>query len=485
MKITLEDLKSIARDIIDREIASRDPNAQPPEWVPNPGPQSDVMNSPAQEILYGGAAGGGKTNVLANIPRLHHRRALLLRRTFPELNMSMVPETKLWYGDERRYNASTHKWTLADGREIHLGYLGSEKDLQQYQSAAFDFIGFDELTHFTRNQYVYLLSRLRTSRKGQRVRIVSGTNPGGAGHAWVKERWAPWLDHTHPRPAEPGEIRWYISGENGKDEEVDCRHPDAVSRTFIPARLSDNPYLGDEYRRQLMLFPEPWRSQLYRGDWTAGETGNPYQVIPTAWAEAAQARWKPTPPCPLDCIGNDVAHGGGDEHVLALRHGNWLGPLVAVPGRQVPTGQAALALLVSVLNGRTATVNMDAEPPSAYDSTLDHPDLVVNKIHFGSKTTERDRSGIFKFANLRAWLYWHLRELLDPEGGCEVSLPPDPQLLGDLTSPTYSVGTNGILIEPKEDISARLGRSPDRGDAAVLAFHEPETNELLVVNPFR
>jgi hypothetical protein len=393
---------------------------------------------------------------------------LLLRRTFPQLEDSLIVRSKQFYGDERYYNASKHVWELG-GRRIRFGHLEREKDIHQYQSAAFDLIGFDELTQFERRQYEYLLSRARTTTKGQRVRMVGCTNPGGEGNDWVMERWAAWLDEGYPRPAQPGEVRWFKRADDGHDVETTADDPQALSRTFIAAKLSDNAYLGEEYRRILSAMPEPYKSQLLSGDWRAGMVDDAYQVIPTDWIRAAQARWKPGGDVGnMTTLGVDVARGGDDQTVFAPRYGNWIAPLQKHPGRSTPDGQSVAGLIATTMRGGRAHVDVIGVGSSAYD--IAHMQgLSVSPINFSEGSKAHDKSGQLSFVNLRAEAHWRLREALDPTGPDPLALPPDPELLADLRAPHWSMQTNGIRIESKEDIKKRISRSPDCGDAVALA----------------
>ena len=434
-------------------------------WSPNPGPQQAVLDSPAFEVLYGGAAGGGKTSLLVNMAR-RFPRSLLIRRTFPQLEDSLVLESRKWYGPIRNYNQSKHTWTWGD-RRVRMGHMERDDDMYQYQGAEFEFVGVDELTQLSRLPYEYLLSRVRTTTKGARCRVVCTSNPGGTGHAWVKERWAAWLDERYPNPAAPGEVRWFIRDAEGHEVEVGKDDPDALSRTFIPAKLKDNPYLDPDYRRRLALMPEPFRTQLLEGDWSAGEQDDAYQVIPTAWVRAAMGRWVPGEDDPLDAVGCDVAHGGDDRTVLAFRRGARVSRIDCYPGSATRDGQAVVGILgLALEQGGHAFI--DAMPPSALDIALGL-NMRVTGVNFGSGSQARDKSGQFGFANMRAELFWRLREALAPEADAPLALPQDPELMQELTAARWSVQVSGIKIEPKDDIKKRLGRSPDKADAVALA----------------
>lgn len=441
-------------------------------WAPWPGPQIDAIDTEAFETLYGGAAGGGKSDLLLGLARTRHRSSLLLRRTYPELEDSLILRSREIYGDQSHYNASKHVWSWRDCR-IRFGHLEYDKAVQTYQSAQFDLIGFDELTQFTNFQYEYMLSRARTTDRTQRVRVIGCTNPGSGGNDWVMERWAPWLRDDYPNPAEPGELRWFKRLQDGRDVETEADDPDGVSRTFIPARLKDNPFLGEDYRRRLQLLPEPYRSQLLNGDWQAGQVDDAYQVIPTAWIKAAMARWSEDGRPPLGglkpMVGVDVARGGDDQTVLALRYGNWYGRLQKHAGRTTPDGQSVAALIALALaDGGQANVDVIGVGASAYDIAR-MQGLSVEPVNFAAGSDKTDKSGQLGFLNKRAECYWGMREALDPDGGQHVALPPDSELLGDLKAPRWSMQAKGVKVEKKDDIKGRLGRSPDCGDAVVIA----------------
>jgi len=444
-------------------------------WVPHPGPQTDVIETDAFETLYGGAAGPGKTCLIVNLARLYHRSSLLLRRTYPQLEDSLILEAKKWY-PVGCYNSTKHVANLPDGRRVRFGHLEHDDDMYQYQSAEFDLIAFDELTQFNLKPYLYLLSRLRTTIPGQRVRVVNGSNPGNTGQEWVVERWAPWLDPTHSNPAKPGEIRYFKRLPNDKEIETTADDPEGMSRTFIPARLCDNPTMPDEYRHRLAMLPEPFRSQLLNGDWSVAENDDPYQVIPTAWVLAAMARHATRTNGETECIGCDSAHGGRDCTVRAFSDAGGISRLLVTPGKDTPDSQSVVALLIPDMANPAVVCNMDAMPPGAFDLARGNG-MNVNGINFGAGCDEKDKSGTLKFRNMRAFLYWNMRDLLDPSSDYLVSLPNDPELLAELTAPRFKPEIGGITITPKDDIKKRLRRSPDKADAAVLAVYRPRRRE--------
>lgn len=198
--------------------------------------------------------------------------------------------------------------------------------------------------------------------------------------------------------------------------------------------------------------------------------GDANRVIPLAWVEAAQQRWRERRPPQgrPDAIGGDVARGGEDKSVLASRWGSYY-TLLAVPGSQTPDGPSFAALVLPRVGPHTR-VNIDvvAVGTSAYDFTRgQHPPTFP--INGAARSGARDRTGLLRFANLRAEVHWRMREALDPQYRSEVCLPPDAELAADLTAPTWKLGANGIQIEDKDAIRARLKRSPDKGEAVMYA----------------
>lgn len=443
-------------------------------WFPHPDnkPQVEAFFNPAFETLYGGAAGGGKSDLLLGLARTMHSRSLLLRRTFPDLDRSLISRSLEFYGDSKLYNGSKHVWNV-DGRRIefgHMEHVGTPQipgDEASYASAPYDFIGLDQLEQFPRYAYEFLHSRARSTREGKRVRVVASANPVGEGIDWIMQRWRAWLiDKT----AKPGEILWYKRDKAGNDIETTADDPDAQSRTFIPAGLKDNPYLGDDYRRTLANLPEPLRSALLNGDWGASITDDAYQVIPRAWVRAAFERWTERDDEP-DIIGCDVARGGDDKTVKAPRKGDYYFRLEKYPGHSTPDGQSVVALLAS-----KATINIDVIGigASAYDLGRERG-LKIIPVNFAEGSSATDKSGTLRFVNRRAECYWSFREALDPTSQHKIALPPDAELEADLCTPRWIPKSNGIQIESKEDIKKRLGRSPDCGDAIVLAWNGSNT----------
>ena len=233
-------------------------------WQPQP-KQAAFMARPEYEALYGGAAGGGKSDALViealrqvGIP---YYKGLILRKTFPQL-AELIDKSLNYYPrayPKARYNASAHTWNFPSGAKILFGSMQYTKDRTRYQGQAYDFIGFDELTHFTWDEYSYLFSRNRPNGPGTRVYIRASANPGGVGHGWVKERF---VTAGKPMTTIWEDVTW--RDPSGQE------HRARQSRIFVPSSVFDNPALlnnDPDYVRRLASMPEAERKALLYGDW--------------------------------------------------------------------------------------------------------------------------------------------------------------------------------------------------------------------------
>lgn len=460
--------------------------ASKPAWTPQPGPQTAAYNSDADVIGYGGAAGGGKTDLLLGLAGTKHTRAIIFRREFPRLEGIEARSREIFNATEDsrqkdRYNESLHRWELSTGATVRFAAMQYEDDKKNYQGRPYDFHGFDEVTEFTESQVRFVTAWNRSTKAGQRCRVVMTFNPpmDEAGE-WVTRYFAPWLDKQHARPALDGELRWYAMVDG---KEIECAGPEPFdhkgevitpkSRTFYHAGLADNPILANTgYGDTINALPEPLRS-LLKGNFDAAKIVDPWQAIPAEWVRLAQARWENTPrPDSSYVVGADPARGGGDNMAIArLYSGTWFAPIETFPGAAVPDGPSAAALLANdIAAGASIGVDVIGIGSSVYDSLKDNG-AVVHPINFGAGAQgQTDKSGRLKFRNVRAAGYWKLREALDPDHGAGLCLPPDPELLADLCAPKYELKPSGIQLEEKEGIKARLGRSPDKADAVVLAW---------------
>lgn len=463
-----------------------------PIWVPFSGPQTQALETEADELYYGGAAGGGKSAMVCGLAATQHTASVIFRREYPQLS-----ELKRQLGDIVKglatWSGYRERWTFHDGRFIELGAVQHEDDVDKWQGRPHDLIAFDELPQFSRLQYRTLTLWNRTTLPRQRCRVVAGGNPPGNSEGeWVIERWGAWLDPQHAYPALPGELRWYAMVD---DVDTECDGPDSFdwkgetlyprSRTFIPARLEDNPLLSNtpEYRAMLQSAPEPRRSQLLYGDHSIGLADDAWQVIPTQWLTAAERRWTPDRPIeddgtltPLTCLGVDIAAGGRDRTILWPRYGTWFDKPQVHEGKSTPTGiETADLVLAALAEAPDAIANLDAimVGSRALDVCRDRGFAQwVHGVNFATqlpqpKSQRRER---LLPANIRAAAYFALRSALDPDSGYNLAIPPMRDLRSELLAHHWKVTSSGAMIEEKDDIKKRLGRSPDLSDALVLSL---------------
>lgn len=451
-------------------------------WVPLPGPQSQALNTEADFLFYGGQAGGGKTDLLIGLALTQHQRSIIYRREAKQLEAIKDRATEI-LGTREGLNTQTGIWRM-ESRQVEFGGVQLSGDEYSYQGRPHDLKGFDEITHFLESQFRFLCGWNRSTKPGQRCRVVcTGNPPTDSDGEWVIRFWAPWLDNGYSNPALPGEVRWFVRL-GDEDVEVESAEPiqwhgetvHPKSRTFIPSSVEDNPFLAQTgYKATLQALPEPLRSQMLHGDFAAGREDDPWQVIPTEWIKKAQERWTETTDKPMSTMGVDVARGGRDETILAPRHGTYFAPLIAVPGKSTPDGPAVSALVVQHLrDGATIMIDVVGVGASPYDH-LKGAKLDITPISSADKSYETDRTGKLTFQNKRSELWWRMREALDPVHGSDLALPPDRKLMADLATPRWKLlGGGKIAVENKEDCIKRLGRSPDHGDAAVYALENPK-----------
>lgn len=214
--------------------------------------QRQFLDLKQREVLYGGSAGGGKSDALlmgalqwVNVPGYS---AIIFRRTLTDLELpgALISRSREWLsGTKAKWNGTQHCWTFPNGATLAFGYMDSKDGKYRYQGSEFQFIGFDELTQFQESDYTYLFSRLRKTNAGAMadvpLRMRTASNPGGRGHDWVKKRF---MQSTDPE------------------------------RVFLPAGLKDNPYLDADYRKSLAMLDFLTRSQLEDGDWNITAAGN-------------------------------------------------------------------------------------------------------------------------------------------------------------------------------------------------------------------
>ncbi len=472
-----------------------------PLWTPNEGPQLLAVESDADIVGFGGAGGGGKSDWIVGLCTTQHRRSIIFRENGTELIGINNRLREVLLPTAANYNGKDQRWQFDRSGtpvEIELGSFPDIGDEQKYRGRDHDGLFFDEATNMREQQVRFLFAWARTVWPKQRVRIGLTFNPPNTVEGqWIIAFFAPWLDDKHPNPAVPGELRWFatiagvdIEVPNSKSfvlaadnttriYEFDPKDhkPENVispqSRTFIPSRVTDNPFLaGTGYMRQLQALPEPLRSQMLLGDFRAGMKDDAYQVIPTAWVDAAMARWaRPAKLLTMESVGADIAMTGDDEHVIARRHrGLWFDEPIAHKGTAVPNGAVSGSLVVAAMRDE-APLHIDLFGVGAETyGFLMSLRLQVLGINFGDLVKDaRDQTGRLGFLNLRSYLWWRMRELLDPVNNTGIALPPHKRLRADLCAPKWSLPGQVIKVQSRDEIIKTIGRSPDYGTAYILA----------------
>jgi hypothetical protein len=245
-------------------------------FKPNTGPQTQFLAAGEREVLYGGSAGGGKSYAMLADPLRYMGHpsfsGLLLRHTTEELRelvwKSQEIYPKIWKGI--KWSERKMQWVAPSGARLWMSYLDRDDDVLRYQGLAFSWIGFDELTQWaTPFAWNYMRSRLRTASSDLPIYMRATTNPGGPGHGWVKKMFidpAPYGKTFDATDIETSEVLKYPAGHSKAGQSL-------FKRKFIPARLSDNPYLSREgdYEAMLLSLPEQQRRQLLEGDWDIKE----------------------------------------------------------------------------------------------------------------------------------------------------------------------------------------------------------------------
>ena len=275
-KLAAHETKNEISDSLDFSAYEKEPEQREVVFAPNPGPQTEFLAASEQEVLYGGAAGGGKSfGLLADPMRYFHNpnfNGLILRRTNDELRELIWKSQELYPKafPGAKWAEKKSQWTLPSGAKLWLTYLEREDDVRRYQGLAFSYIAFDELTqHPTPFAWDYMRSRLRTTDPDLPIFMRATTNPGGAGHGWVKRMFidpAPANEAFVATDLSSGEPLVYPEGHEKAGQPL-------FNRRFIPAKLQDNPYLmeGGQYEANLLSLPENQRRQLLEGDWAIAD----------------------------------------------------------------------------------------------------------------------------------------------------------------------------------------------------------------------
>ena len=452
------------------------------------------MKTTADVVGLGGEAGGGKSDTMYGLAWYRFPDAIVFRKQFTHFEHRIIPR-----GREVFEYTGVGKWTGRLKRKfehargfLELGAMEFPDSYTDYRGSEWSGMFFDEVTDMLKSNVLNVLTWNRSQRRGQRCQAFMYFNPprDEAGE-WVVEYFGPWIDSNYEDPlglgkAEEGELRYFITyaGETAEVLSGDpVQMPDGVwvrprTRTFYKSKTAQNKYLDEEYQSQLRSLPPPMDEQMGKGNFDIGRNREVFQVIPTAWVDAAMKRHDemPRPSTPMLAVGVDVARTPNSDTALARLHGDdWFDEIITVNGEQ---DGYSVKELVEEYRRDDCVINLDmvGVGASPYD-ILKRSGYWVVGISAAKKSEALERSGQLGFTNLRSELWWRFREALDPDQGSKIALPRDRRLRRELCTPRWRENSNGIQVESKDDIKKRLGenegRSTDLADSVIMAFHRP------------
>jgi predicted phage terminase large subunit-like protein len=331
-------------------------------YIPHqPQPKQHIFLLARQrEVLYGGQVGGGKSDGLlmgalqdVEVPGYS---ALLLRRRYTDLVKAgaLIYRSHQWLDPtDATFNQQQKQWTFPSGSTVEFGYITNDADLEQYQSAEYQYVGFDELTQFTLHQYTYMMSRVRrVVGVDAPLRIRAGTNPGGPGHEWVKSRFRLGSKHrTDPIPAK---------------------------RLFIPAGLDDNRYLRkDEYEEGLSNLRSVTRQQLLHGDWDVNEEGTKFKRSWFPIVDATPTGLRLARYWDLASTEKDRSRESHDPDftvgaLVGISNDGTIYILDIVRDRTTPQGVDRMVSTTAARDGREVPIWMEQEPGASGVRTIDY-----------------------------------------------------------------------------------------------------------------
>lgn len=463
-------------------------------FIPTQGPQTEAYYSKADILLFGGSPGGGKTALEIGLGLNEHRRTLVMRKQFNDLDAPIHTLENILRDAGRDSTGLVQgqrpKYRMDDDRIIVFMGLGDSFDGRQ--GLPFDLLCCDEVTQFTEEEVRTSMGWLRADKKhGIKCRAIFGTNPPkDTTGDWVVDFFAPWLDERYPNPAKPGELRWFNPSNNDECDEHDRFMINGIefgaqSRTFIPSKFTDNPYYDEEeYARKLASLPDSIRERFIAGDFMKSRPDDEWQLIPTAWVNEAINRWKKhgkPDNVPLTSVGVDIAQGGADETTICRIYGEWVDEFIVRPGSETPDGPSVAGLIFKNIRGNPDIV-IDMGGGYGGDTMTQLRQNGMNAIpHKGAAESKaRTKDKTYRFFNKRSEAYWKLREAFDPsqEGGAAIMIPDDPKLKSDLCTLQYSID-KVVKVETKKDVVKRIGRSTDRGDALAMAWSSGTKQENM------
>lgn len=430
-------------------------------WQPHPR-QAAFLACPDQEVLYGGAAGAGKSDCLLidalgiGTQRIQHPRyrALMIRKTFPRLR-ELIDRSRALYPlaiPGATYNEAAREWRFPSGAKLIFGYLDGDADVYQYQGQEFQHIAFDELTQWASpNPYKYLWTRLRSSDAALDCYMRATTNPGGPGHQWVRSHWA-------------------IPDDGASTYQEITAGRRVIRRRFISARLSDNPTLeATGYGEQLLLLPDKERRALLEGRWDVDDQSANLinlKLIRDACADELEQVSGPR------LLGVDPARFGDDRTAICYRQGRRVHWIRTRQGQDLMTTVGEVVRYIRELEPHGVFIDVCGIGAGVYDRLLEMGYGQCVAVNSAERAMDAER-----YANLRAEMWVKMRDWL---AELPVQIPRDDTLHADLAGPCYSFDSNGRLkLEKKEDMKKRGLRSPDMADSLALTFARPLSAALI------
>lgn len=427
-----------------------------PLWVPQP-VQLKVLRSRCDEILFGGAKGGGKSDVLLfgalrYIDRPEYK-ALIVRRTFPRLK-EIIDRSKVFYKLGGRYNRTEKIWRFASGAQVIFGHCQNPGDELNYQGHQYHYIGFDQVEEFTEEMF-NIIAACGRKVDDIPVYIRCTANPGGVGKIWVKRRWIEGKEKE----------KIYTSEAEIGDKKV------IRSSVFIPSTIYDNKKLleqNPEYLAFLLNLPEKFRKMYLEGDFNV--ENDPDQLINFEFLENCRIIEQQNNEKQKEelFLGADVARFGDDTTELAVFNGNVLVCIESYAKKDI--NQVAQIILRKIREEGIKPENIGVDTvglgAGVYD-IIKSSGFRINEICSGMSPIEI-RGENYRFRNLRSQMHWHFREQLR-EGKIKIGIN-DKEFEEEALSVKYEISSEKMItIESKEEIKKRIGRSTNKLDAVIYA----------------
>lgn len=424
-------------------------------WKPQT-TQYRMLESSADEILFGGAKGGGKSEALlfGALRYINHKgyKALIVRRTYPRLK-ELIGRSMCFRQLSGQYSRQERTWTFPEGGTIRFGHCQNPGDELNYQGHQYHYIGFDQVEEFTEEMFL-VISACGRKTDDIPIRIRATANPGGVGRIWVKKRW---IKDKLPN------VKYYTEGiVEGKQVRL--------SSMFIPSSVYDNKILL-EHNPQYVLFlqnlPEKLRRMYLEGDFDSGDNSD--QLIPYKFLERAKINRSMEAGSPGQLfLGVDVARFGDDKTEFATVEGDILTSIEEFEKKDITEVANLLIGKISGCKIRPENVGIDTVGLGAgvYD-ILRSKGYKLTEIVSGSKPIEI-KGDPYSYRNLRSQMLWHYRERLRK---CEARIAIDDDTFEEeAITLKYAISNEKVIAaESKEDVKKRLGRSTNRLDAAVYA----------------